>query len=227
MKRRGALRSERSAAPEKWNGKSPGYSRQADQELMRWIEQSCGREITEATGGDRVRGALLAAIAANESGGCRQAYRFAPENYQRLLGLLSGGESKVEGLARGPLEKWLSAAASELQRMELLKKLAGLHGYTLIPGYCAIEWKAPIEALVERERHFSFAARRLERLCRDHHLDPTTQAVEVGRCWNAGHPGGRTRSPLYSWRLRERMRLYLEMEKDRVQGEGVSRPGSP
>ena len=187
---------------------------------MRWIKQSCGREIAEATGGDPVRGALLAAIAANESGGGRQAYRFAPEIYQKLVGLLGGSESKVEALTRTQLEKWLSTAGSEAQRAERLKKLAGLHGYTQIPGYCAIEWKAPLEALTERQRHFDFAVRRLERLCREHQLDPATQAVELGRCWSAGYPNGRTRSAMYSWRLRERMRLYGEMGEAGVTDRG-------
>ncbi|MBI3667257.1 MAG: hypothetical protein HY236_13705 [Acidobacteria bacterium] len=180
---------------------------------MAWIRQSCGREIAAATGGDPARSALLAAIAANESGGRREAYRFAPAVYQRLMGLLEGSESKIEGLTRAQLEKWLSAAGSEAQRKERLKKLAGLYGYTQIPGYCAIEWKASFGALTDKARHFQFAIRRLDSLCREHQLDPATQAVEVGRCWNTGHPHGRMRSGLYSWRLRERMRWYGEMEK--------------
>ena len=121
---------------------------------MRWIHETCGREIAEATGGDPERSALLAAITANESGGCRQAYRFAPANHQKLLALLDGAESKVDGLTRAQLEKRLSAAGSEAGRAALLKTLAGLHGYTQLAGYFSILWKVDLEALTDKARHF-------------------------------------------------------------------------
>lgn len=178
---------------------------------MRRIAETCGREIAAATGGDAVRGAMLAAITANESGGWRQTYRFVPANYQKLMALLSGAESNLDGLTRGQLEKSLRVAASEGERTALLKRLAGLHGYTQIAGYFSIIWKVPLDALAEKGRHFQLAARRLDELCREFQLDPALDPVELGRCWNAGHPNGRTRSPLYSWRLQERMKLSLEI----------------
>jgi hypothetical protein len=179
---------------------------------MRSIHENCGAAIAEATAGDASWSALLAAITANESGGCRQTYRFAPENHQRLVALLEGSEAKVEGLTRAQLEKALGAAKSDLEHGMLLKKLAGLHGYTQIAGYHSIGWKTSLEALVEKERHFQFAVRLLQRYCEEFGLEPSSHAVELGRCWNAGHPNGATRSPLYSWRLQERMRIYREMD---------------
>ncbi len=176
---------------------------------MRRIRGCCGRQIEEAAGGDRRRAALLAALAANESGGSRLAFRFVAENHQRLAALLAGGDS-VEGVTRAALEKRLKQASAERERAELLKRLAGVHGYTGIPGYLAMVWKVPLETLVDRGRHFELAGRRLEGLCREFGLDPASQAAEIGRAWNAGHPNGRTRSALYSWRLEQRMRLYLQ-----------------
>lgn len=178
---------------------------------MRSIYETCGPLIAEATSGDPARSALLAAITANESGGCRTTYRFAPAHYQRLLGLLGGAERDMNGLTRAQLEKRLSAAVSEVERAALLKKLAGLYGYTQIPGFYSIVWKAPLEALPEKSRHFRFAVILLERYCKEFGLDPAAHAAEIGRCWNAGHPNGQTHSALYSWRLRERMRLYTEI----------------
>ena len=178
---------------------------------MRSIQGSYGRLIAEATGGDAARSALLAALAASESGGNRQAYRFVPANHQRLLGLLSGDESRLDGLTRAQLEKRLDAAGSQAERQELLKRLAGLHGYTQIAGYHSIVWKEPLEALAERARHFSFAALLLDRLCREFELDPAWHATELGRRWNAGLD----RSAIYVWRLEERMRLYREVVDSR------------
>jgi hypothetical protein len=191
----------------------PGYSRDAERGLMRSIHETCGALIAEAAGGDLVRGALLAAITANESGGCRSTHRFVPAHYQRLLGLLNGAEQEVGGLTRARLEKQLSTAGSDAERAALLKKLAGLYGYTQIPGYYSIVWKIPLEALAEKGRHFQFAALLLDRFCKEFNLDPAVHAAELGRCWNAGHPNGRTRSALYSWRLLERIRLYREIAR--------------
>ena len=176
---------------------------------MRWIREACGREIAEAAEGDPIRSALLAAITANESGGSRQAYRFAPANYERLLGLLAGNETKVDGVTRAQLEKRLNAVKKESDRALLLKQLAGLHGYTGLPGYLSIVWKEPLEALTEKDRHFQLAAQRLEDVCRQFELDPAKHAAEIGRCWNAGCPNGRMRLAMYSWRLQERIRLYV------------------
>jgi len=179
---------------------------------MRSIHESCGALIAEATGGDRERNALLAAIAASESRGCRSAFRFVPALHQELVALWHGSGPKVDGLTRAQLDKCLSAIGSETEKGALLKRLAGLHGYTHIPGYNAIRWKVPLEALSEKERHFGFAARMLERLCQEHRLDPTQHAAEIGRWWNGGRSCGRTQPGLYAWRLGERMRLYREME---------------
>ena len=79
-----------------------GYSRDAERELMRSIYETCGPLIAEATSGDPARSALLAAITANESGGCRTTYRFAPAHYQRLLGLLGGAERDMKSSAARP-----------------------------------------------------------------------------------------------------------------------------
>ena len=190
----------------------PGYSREEDLYLMRSIHESCGAAIAEATGGNREWNALLAGIAANESRGCRSAFRFVPALYQELVALLNGSGPKVDGVTRPQLEKFLGAAGSEAERAALLKKLAGLHGYTHIPGYNAILWKAPLEALTEREGHFGLAVRLLERLSRDHQLDPAKDAAEIGRRWNGGRCCGRTQAAMYGWRLGERMRLYREIE---------------
>lgn len=179
---------------------------------MRSIHENCGQVIAEATGGDAVVNSLLAAITANESGGSRQAFRFVPENHQRLIEFLNGGGSQLHGVTRAQVEKRLSAAGSEVERAALLKKLAGLHGYTQIPGYYSIIWKAPVEELAEKTRHFVFAMLLVERICKEFELDPAVHPVELGRCWNAGHPNGRTRSALYSWRLQERMKLYQEID---------------
>ena len=181
---------------------------------MRSIHETCGRLIAEATAGDAGVSALLAAITANESGGCRQTFRFDPANFQKLAGLLNGSEPKLDGLTRVQLEKHLSAARSDADRRDLLKKLAGLHGYTQIAGYYSIVWKAPLEALIEKSRHFTFALLLLERFCRKFQLDPAVHAAELGRCWNTGHPNGRTRSPLYSWRLQQRIKLYREIIRE-------------
>jgi len=173
---------------------------------MERIREACGREIAEATGGDPARSALLAAITANESGGSRQAYRFAPANHLRLQGLLKGAESKVDGLKRAQLEKALSIAHSESEKTTLLQKLAGLHGYTQLAGYFTILWKVPMESLTHKSRHFELAVQRLNQLCEEFQLDPGKNAAELGRYWNPYAPG---RSAMYGWRLQVRMELYL------------------
>ncbi len=174
------------------------------------IRETCGAEIDKATGGDRARSALLAAITANESEGRRQAYRFVPELHHKLLGLLHGSESKVDGLTKAQLEKFLNAAGTEGEKAELLKRLAGLHGYTQLPGYYCITWKLPLEALTDKERHFELVVRRLEEIAKEHKLPPDTDPAELGRYWSNAHPNGKARSALYLWRLQERIRLYLE-----------------
>ncbi len=179
---------------------------------MRSIRESCGAAIAEASGGDAAWSALLAAITANESGGCRRTYRFAPENHLRLVAVLEGREAKGDGGTRAQLGKGLREAASDADRVALLKKLAGLHGYMQIAGHHSILWEVTLEELVEKERHFQFAMLLLKGYCEEFGLDPATQAVELGRCWSAGHPNGATRSPLYSWRLQERMRMWREEE---------------
>ncbi len=176
---------------------------------MQWIRESCGKEIAHATGGDAARGALLAAIAANESGGCREAYRFSPANHQKLLALLRGEQSDSGGLTRAQLEKRLGIAA-ERERTALLKKLAGRHGQTQLAGYHTVVWNVPLEALTDKALHFELAARRLEELCREFELDPATQPLEVGRLWN-GEDGNQLRSGVYAWRLGVRMRLWSEL----------------
>jgi hypothetical protein len=197
------------------------YDASAERDLMRSIRESCGAEIAEAMGGDRDREALLAAIVANESGGSRQAFRFDPEVLERLRGLLAGTVEEIEGLKKETLEKRLSAEESEAARSELLKKLAGLHGYTMIPGYFTIISKTSLEALTDRSKHFHIAGKRLERFCKKFELDPALHAAALGRCWNTGHPNGRTKSALYSWRLQERIRLYREVEPPATGSEVV------
>ncbi len=192
---------------------STAYSREAERRLMQAIFENCGRRIAKATCGDATRNALLAAIAANESGGRRRHYRFSFENYGRLLGLVEGDASSLNGLTRRQLEKRLRDPAPETESAALLKKLAGLYGYTQIPGYYSIVWNAPLETLMEEETHFSFAAALLDQICRQFHLDPETQAAAIGRCWNSGHASRRASSALYSWRLVERMKLYRGIEE--------------
>ncbi len=179
---------------------------------MRSIHESCGALIAQASGGDAAVNALLAGITANESRGCRSAFRFVPALHQELVALSNGSVPKVDGVTRPQLDKCLSVAGSESEKAGLLKRLAALHGYTHIPGCNAILWKAPLEALTEKERHFGFAVRLLERLCREHDLNPAEHAAEIGRRWNGGRCCGRTQSALYAWRLGERMRLYREIE---------------
>jgi hypothetical protein len=174
------------------------------------IRENCGAEIDKATGGDRALSAFLAAITANESEGRRQAYRFIPELHHKLLGLLQGTETKFEGVNKTQLEKYLGSAESEGARQELLKRLAGLHGYTQLPGYCCIGWKIPLDTLTDKEKHFELAIRRLEEIAEHFKLPPEAEPAELGRHWSAAHPNGRARSALYLWRLQERMRLYLE-----------------
>ena len=176
---------------------------------MRRIRENCGSLIEEAAGGDPARGALLAALTANESGGSARAYRFEPNNYERLTKLLAGADENVDGLTRPQLEGRLGVVA-EGERDTHLKRLAGLHGHTHLPGYCSILWNVPLEALIERRGHFHLAARRLDELCRQFGLEPRRNAAELGRCWNAGHPNGATRSSLYSWRLQTRLKMYLD-----------------
>lgn len=185
------------------------------------IRESCGAEIDKATGGDRARSALIAAITANESEGRRAAYRFIPELHHKLLGLLQGGEGKVEGVTKAQIEKYLGTAETEGERAELLKRLAGLHGYTQLPGYYCVGWKLPLDVLTDKERHFELAVRRLDELAKDHKLAPDTEPAELGRYWSTAHPNGKARSALYLWRLQERMRLYLE-----TPSAPLSAPGS-
>ncbi len=187
-----------------------GFRVKEERELMRRIRGTCGRQIEEATQGDMMRAALLAAITANESGGNGLVYRFEPSTYCRLHSLLKGEDEDVEGITREQFENFLNGAKAEAARVALLRKAAGRHGYTQIPGCCAVRWKVPLEALLEKERHFHLAARRLEELRLEFHLNPESHALELGRAWNTGHPMGRTRSPLYSWRLGLRRSLYLQ-----------------
>jgi len=173
------------------------------------IRENCGEEIDKATGGDRARSALLAAITANESEGRRAAFRFVPELHDKLAAMLQGAEGKVEGVTKAQLEKYLGAVAEE-ERAEALKRLAGLHGYTQLPGYYCISWKLPLDALTDKEKHFELAVRRIEEIEKEHKLAPDTQPAELGRYWSTAHPNGKARSALYHWRLQQRMQLYLD-----------------
>lgn len=178
--------------------------------MMR-IRENCGAEIDKATGGDRAKSALLAAITANESEGRRASYRFIPELHDRLAGLLRGTETKVEGVTKAQLEKYLGTAETEGERAELLKRLAGLHGYTQLPGYFCVGWKLPLDTLTDKERHFELAIRRLDEITKEHKLPPDTNPADLGRYWSSAHPNGGARSALYLWRLQQRMQLYPEV----------------
>ena len=202
-------------------GVTPPYSFDAERELMSRIREGCGAEIDKVTGGDRKRSALLAAITANESEGRRQAYRFVPELHDQLVALLAGRETKVHGITKAALEKFLAQAETDGERAELLKRLAGMHGYTQIPGYYCVIWKLPIDALTEKERHFELVQRRLDEISKEHELPPETDPVELGRFWSALQPNGKGRS-LFLWRLQTRIQIYLDTapswEPDRSQG---------
>ena len=210
----GALRAKRRREPRD-NPAAEAVGRrgmmEAERELMRRIREACGREIEAATNGDLTRAALLAAITANESGGSGSAYRFEPLIYSRLQCLLQGEEQEVEGVKREQIEKILRGVKSEFERAALLRKVAGRHGYTQIPGWCAVLWDAPLEDLTRKATHFGLALRRLEELCNCFRLDPERDALDVGRAWSTGHPMGQTRSALYSWRLGLRRSLWEEM----------------
>ena len=181
----------------------------ADRELMEWIHSSCGREIAEATGGNRSRSALLAALTANESGGRRHRYRFAPGIHERLRELCRAA-GEMDGLTSEQLLERLGRAGSEEAKAALLKMLAGLHGYTQMPGYLSVRWGVPVEEFLDPGRHFQYAARRLEDLCSRLGWDAEGNAEGLGRLWTG--ETGNARSGIYGWRLRKRMRLYAGIE---------------
>jgi hypothetical protein len=189
------------------------YSREAEWKLMPLLHESCGIFIATASGGCAAASAFLAAITANETAGRRQAYRFSPANYEKLAELAKGEIPEFDHVTPLALEGYLTSAKRGVDRAALMKRLAGDHGYTHLPGYCSVLWGLPLEALVSKNQHFELAMRRLSQICREFHLDPAVHPLEIARRWNGGDMGGRAGSGVYSWRLMERIKAYREIDR--------------
>jgi hypothetical protein len=197
--------------------------------LMLRIYEKWHVEIVNATRNSSISAPLVAALTANESGGDPDAHAFEPGVYGQLRAVIKGEQPVFGSIVAADLvrlaEEDIEAQAekSALQMIQearqfpgvspavqekVLRQMATSWGLTQIMGYQTIERKKTMRYLLNPASHYQFAVELLEELGRRFHLNPSKDAEPLFRCWNAGHPDGKTFDPDYVLRGVQRLRLY-------------------
>ncbi len=205
-----------------------------DRLVVRRVYDRCHPFIAKAVSATALPAEFLAALAANESGGNPKAACFEPEVYKRLKAVASGEspsfgsvtERNIFAQASGspgpgghrvdePLSSLdqLPEAAQALTALEEdeLRELATSWGFTQIMGYQAIARKSAARNLLDPQFHFQMAVEILTDFARRFRLKLSQDFEALFRCWNTGHPDGKTFDPDYVAKGIRRMKLYREL----------------
>lgn len=224
-------------------------SQRVDHIVVRRVYEICQEHIAKAVASTPLPGALLAALAANESGGNPEASCFEPEVYGHLKAVASGATTAFgsivwnnlfpacqESLQPGSPDLRARFAALPSQHDEALRAITGaeeeaLHGlasswgFTQIMGYQVIGHQAEVRDLLDPDFHFRFAVKLLSDFARRFRLRLSRDFEDLFRCWNTGRPNGKTFDPEYVAKGLRRMKLYQEIE--RIAGQHTSMQAPP
>ena len=190
-----------------------------DFSLMKSIYDSCRREIDEAARGDLEKHALLAALAANGSGGYSKACHYSPTLHDALSQRLKGRRTSLPLTPRRDLEQYLETFGDGGGRQALLRRLASFHGATLLAGFHCVRWSVSVDQLLDASTHYELAERLIGEFCTKHNLRLERDLPALGRLWTAGRGLRDSGVSMYVGRLRMRFDIYrwiLNQESDQA-----------
>jgi len=205
-----------------------------DRIVVRRVYDRCHPFIVKAVSATALPAEFLAALAANESGGNPKAACFEPEVYKRLKAVASGeapsfgcitGKNIFAQASGSPgpgghrVDEPLSCLDQRPEAVQVLtaleedelRELATSWGFTQIMGYQAIARKSMARNLLDPQFHFQIAVEILIDFARRFRLRLSQDFEALFRCWNTGHPDGRTFDPDYVAKGMRRMKLYREL----------------
>lgn len=207
-----------------------------DRRLMQRIYGSFHSVIAQAVERKNLPSSFLAALTANESSGRPDAACYEPAVYERLKAVATGQATSfgsidwqsLRAVFQQNLEGWASGAQMGLSALELddqirgalsqieerdLRGLATSWGLTQIMGYHVVGRKVGVHSLLDPVFHYRFAVELLGDFAGRFELDLGKDFDSLFRCWNTGHPDGRTYDPDYVPRGLRRMRVYEDVAR--------------
>jgi hypothetical protein len=211
--------------------------RDAEASLMRKIFRRCHRAMVAAVGNTPLPVEFLVALTANESGGNPKASRFEPGVYTHLMAVAAGKSAAYGAITQRLLEQQMEAeargkgadyhglflneafalnhsAALAGIAQEELRELATSWGFTQIMGYHVVGSSRTVQDLLNPDLHYPVTVRLLSEFGRAFRLDLSHDFEALLRCWNSGHPAGKTFDPLYVENGLRRMKEYDAMLKE-------------
>ena len=180
----------------------------ADYSLMKSLYDSCRRDFDRAARGDLEKHALLAALAANGSGGYSKACLYSPTLHGALSGRLEGRRSSLPLAPRRDLERYLETFGTATGKETSLRRLASFHGSTLVAGFHCVRWGVSVDELLDDSTHFVLADRLIEEFCTKRDLKLERDLPALGHLWTAGRGLRDSRVSMYVGRLRMRFDIY-------------------
>lgn len=187
-----------------------------DQQLMQSIRTNYGAAIVPIIASRKIPPAFVAALIANETGGNPHATRFEKDVLATLWEVLLGRKAAFGSIAATTILAHVAPTPDynfgvTLQRID---SLATSWGLTQIMGYQVLQLfgagapgRAP-EDLTEINFCFDVTARLLTQFAAAWRLDPSREFEQLFRCWNTGHPEGKTADADYVANGLRRMELY-------------------
>ncbi len=185
--------------------------RHIDYPLMRSIFDDLGEAIDRETVGNEERTAVLAALAANGSGGAAGVRRFSPPQLEALSRTLANQTSAGLSISTRALRNWLELFSNSGDERGLLHGMAGFHGYTLMAGIMAgiyaVRWGISLDEFTAARDHFNLANRLVDELCIDHGLELPRDLGTLGRLWTTGRGLRDGSVSMYAGRLQMRFEI--------------------
>jgi len=203
----------------------------AERRLLLRVFERCHHHLLEACKYSSVPPEFLAALTANESGADPKAVRFEPAVYRHLRAVADGRNPTYGGIGPKDLaaevqemlhpkagefhSRYLTQSSRAIHRQalsvledEALREFASSWGFTQIMGYHMVGRSGTVRDLLDPAFHFGVALQLLSEFAHDFQLDLTREFEELFRCWNTGHPQGRSSDPAYVENALRRMNLY-------------------
>src|ERR1700690_2893602 len=181
----------------------------AELALMQRVKSVCGSWIDEAVAGTPYPAALLAALAANETGGDPTKSRFESNVFGQLCQVVTNGPPFFGSIERSVLLFGAQLPGGEaIHAILYLRNLATSWGPTQIMGYQAIAGKYDLAELTSLNTHFHHTIEMLEGFRKSFHLLTADPWDPFFRCWNTGRPDGKTFDPAYTANGLARIQIY-------------------
>jgi hypothetical protein len=191
--------------------------------LMQRVKSVCGSWIDEAVNGTPYPPALLAALAANETGGDPTKSRFESTVYVSLSQVLVGLRENFGSITKVPILEAVTTGYNEMSFPTTLLRLmnfATSWGPTQIMGYQAIAGGYSIAELTNLQTCFKRTREMLEAFAKQWKIlsgvvlvpgmvaFPDAVSEAFFRCWNTGKPTGVTFDACYVLNGLMRMKIY-------------------